>query len=89
MAVIGAIGRMGGASNAYWKFSGPIIRNENQCAATSITWQLGGPITMIGGADTRTYFLTLNPAPDLLEYTQAFNIVEAPRELHHYTKAYL
>lgn len=44
---------------------------------------------MIGGADTRTYFLTLNPAPDLLEYTQASNIVEAPRELRHYTKAYL
>lgn len=44
---------------------------------------------MIGGADTRTYFLTLNPAPDLLEYTQASNIVEAPRKLRHYTKAYL
>lgn len=88
MAVIGAIGRMGGASNAYWKFSGPIIRNENQCAATSITWQLGGPITMIGGADTRTYSRTHNPAPDLLEYPQASNTIEAPRELRHYTKAY-
>lgn len=54
---------MGGASNAYWKFSGPIIRNENQCAATSITRQLGRPITMIGGADTRTSSLTHNPAP--------------------------